>query len=59
MERSYSIDPIEGGGWKLKLYEDGQEAGGGRGETGDDYQQLVEAGEDFVGIDEASMRPGI
>lgn len=59
MERSYQIDPIPGGGWKLKLYEDGQEAGGGRGETDDDYQALIEAGEEFVGIDESSMRTGI
>lgn len=57
MERSYQIDPIEGGGWRLKLFEDGQEAGGGRGED-DDYNDLMEAGEQFVGIDASSMRPG-
>lgn len=58
MERTYQIDPIEGGGWRLKLYEDGEEAGGGRGED-DDYQDLIEAGEQFVGIDASSMQPGI
>lgn len=59
MERSYQIDPHESGGWKLTLWEDGQEAGGGRGETDDDYQALIEAGEEFVGIDASSMQPGI
>lgn len=57
MERSYQIDPREGGGWKLTLWEDGEEAGGGRGETDDDYQALLAAGEEFVGTSESSCRP--
>lgn len=50
MERSYEINPAEGGGWILKLYEDSEEAGSGRGETDEDYQALLQAGEEFVGI---------
>lgn len=57
MERSYEINLVEGGGWRLKLYEDGEEAGGGRGETDEDYQALLQAGEEFVGIGQSSMRP--
>ncbi len=57
MERSYEIKPLEGGGWILKLYEDGEEAGGGRGETDEDYQALMQAGEEFVGIGQSSVQP--
>lgn len=56
MERSYEIEPIDGGGWKLKLFEDGEEAGGGRGDD-DDYDSLVEAGENFCGIEQSGFRP--
>ena len=56
MERSYEIKPLEGGGWILKLYEDGEEVGGGRGED-DDYQALLQAGEEFVGIGQSSVQP--
>lgn len=57
MERSYQIDPIEGGGWKLKLFEDGEEAGGGRCDDDDGYSDLVSAGEEFAGIGQESIRP--
>lgn len=56
MERSFQIDPIEGGGWRLRLFEDGQDAGGGRGED-TDYEYLLDAGNEFVGVDESSSRP--
>lgn len=55
MERSYEIEPIDSG-WRLRLYEDGEEAGGGKGGT-DDYDALLDAGEQFVGISEDSVRP--
>lgn len=55
MERSYELEPIDGG-WRLKLFEDGEEAGGGKGGK-DDYADLLQAGEEFVGITESSMRP--
>lgn len=57
MERSYEIKPVEGGGWILKLYEDGEEAGGERGQTDEDYQALLQVGEEFVGIGQSSMQP--
>lgn len=57
MERSYEVNPVEGGGWKLKLYEDGQEAGGGRCDDDDGYDSLVEAGEQFAGIEATGYQP--
>ena len=47
MERSYELEPREGGGWRLKLFEDGEEAGGGWGDE-DDYDALLEAGQEFA-----------
>lgn len=55
MQRSYEIEP-HNGGWKLKLYEDGEEAGGGIGDA-EDYNELLSAGEEFCGIDTSSVRP--
>lgn len=55
MERSYEIEPIDGG-WKLRLYEDGEEAGGGKGGE-DDYGDLLAAAEEFCGIDQDAVRP--
>lgn len=55
MERSFELQPVEGG-WKLTLYEDGDEAGGGRG-TDDDYNDLYQAGEEFTGVEQSSVRP--
>jgi hypothetical protein len=51
MERSYELEPVDGG-WKLTLFEDGEEAGGGKGGE-DDYESLLDAGEEFAnaGID--------
>lgn len=57
MERTYQIDPIDGGGWKLKLYEDGEEAGGGRCDDDEGYDDLVSAGEQFAGIEQSGFRP--
>lgn len=47
MERSYEIEPIDGG-WKLTLFEDGEEMGGGKGQE-DDYDALLQAAEEFCG----------
>lgn len=47
MDRSYQIEPIDGG-WRLELFEDGESAGGGKGSDAD-YDDLVAAGEDFAG----------
>lgn len=55
MNRSYEIEPIPDG-WKLTMFEDGEEAGGGKGGP-DDYDSLMDAGEQFVGISEDSVRP--
>lgn len=55
MNRSYELEPIEGG-WKLTLWEDGEEAGGGKGGE-DDYDFLMDSGEQFVGISTESVRP--
>lgn len=55
MERSYEIEPVDGG-WKLRLLEDGEEVGGGRGDDGD-YDDLLDAAEQFVGISNESVRP--
>lgn len=57
MERTYQIDPIDGGGWKLKLYENGEEAGGGRCDDDEGYDDLVSAGEQFAGIEQSGFRP--
>lgn len=52
MNYSYQIDPRPqelGGGWRLKLIEDGEEVGGGVFETGDDgYQDAIDEGENWV-----------
>jgi hypothetical protein len=55
MNRSYELEPVDGG-WKLRLLEDGEEVGGGRGGD-DDYNDLMEAAEQFVGIESESVRP--
>jgi len=47
MERSYEIEPIDGG-WKLTLFEDGEEMGGGKGQE-EDYDALLQAAEEFCG----------
>lgn len=51
MERSYELEPTADG-WKLTLFEDGEEAGGGRGGE-DDYDALLDAGQQFAdaGVD--------
>lgn len=58
--RTYQIEPRPteiGGGWSLKIYEDGQEMGGGvfpRVETPDQphydqaYQDALEEGENWI-----------
>lgn len=56
MNRSYELEPIEGGGWKLRLLEDGEEVGGGKGGE-DDFNDLYQAAEEFAGIDQSGMRP--
>jgi hypothetical protein len=50
MQRSYEVRSRPDGGWKLVLFEDGEEAGGGVGEA-DDYDFLIEQGEDFCGTE--------
>jgi hypothetical protein len=46
--RAYDLTPTVTG-WKLTLYEDGQEAGGGVGGP-DDFDFLLDQAEDFCGI---------
>jgi hypothetical protein len=52
MSHSYQIDPRPpelGGGWKLKLLEDGEEVGGGVFPAGDDgYGDALETAEDWI-----------
>jgi hypothetical protein len=48
MLRSYVIEPVEGG-WKMTLFEDGEEVGGGKGEE-NDYEDLLRSAEEFCGI---------
>jgi hypothetical protein len=60
MDRSYQIDPRPeslGGGWNLKLLEDGQEMGGGvfppvptpeQPEFDQAYQDALDEGEEWV-----------
>lgn len=48
MGRGYELTPVHDG-WVLKLYEDGQEMGGGFG-LNDDFDLLLEAAEQFCGI---------
>jgi hypothetical protein len=55
MERSYEVNPVEGGGWKLTLWEDGEEAGGGKCDDDEGYDSLVDAGEQFAGIERSGM----
>lgn len=43
--RSYELTPVHDG-WTLKLYEDGEEMGGGFG-LNEDYDMLLDAAEDF------------
>lgn len=57
MDRSYEVNPIEGGGWKLTLWEDGEEAGGGRSDDDEGYDDLVNAGESFAGIEQSGYQP--
>lgn len=45
--RSYELVPSDGG-WSLKLYEDGEEMGGGFG-LDEDYDMLLDAAEQFCG----------
>lgn len=45
--RSYELTPVHDG-WTLKLFEDGEEAGGGFG-LNEDYDLLLEAAEQFCG----------
>ncbi len=45
--RSYELTPVHDG-WLLKLYEDGEEMGGGFG-LEDDYDMLLDAAEQFCG----------
>lgn len=47
MNRSYEINETLTG-WKLTMYEDGEEVGQGVGEA-DDYQWLMDQGEEFLG----------
>lgn len=47
MNRSYELEPVDGG-WKLRLLEDGEEVGGGRGGD-DDYDYLAAAGKNLPG----------
>lgn len=46
--RAYDLTPIPTG-WKLTLYEDGVEAGGGVGGH-DDFDFLLDQAEEFCGI---------
>lgn len=55
MERSYEVHPLEKGGWKLTLWEDGEEAGGGKCDDDEGYDSLVDAGEQFAGIERSGM----
>jgi hypothetical protein len=57
MERSYQIDPRDIGGWKLTLWEDGEEAGGGACDDDEGYDDLVNAGEAFAGIEQSGYQP--
>jgi hypothetical protein len=45
--RSYELTPVHDG-WTLKLYEDGEEMGGGFG-LNEDYDLLLDAAEQFCG----------
>lgn len=45
--RSYELTPVHDG-WTLKLYEDGEEMGGGFG-LEEDYDLLLDAAEQFCG----------
>lgn len=47
MIRTYEIFPV-GDRWKLVLFEDGEDAGGGFGGS-DDYDFLFDQGNEFVG----------
>lgn len=48
-QRTYEIHEVDGG-WQLKLYEDGEEVGGGAGGE-DDYSFLLAQAEQFCGTD--------
>jgi hypothetical protein len=45
--RTYKIEPTATG-WKLTMYEDGEEAGGGVGAP-EDYDYLLKQAQDFCG----------
>jgi len=45
--RTYEITPTSSG-WKLTMYEDGEEVGAGVGGP-DDYEWLEDQGEEFLG----------
>ena len=50
MERSYEIKPTENG-WRLVVWEDGEEiARGAAGGTDDDYAYLVDQAESICGV---------
>lgn len=46
MDRSYEIQPRPDGTWKLTLFEDNEEVGGGVGEQ-EDYEYLLDQAEEF------------
>lgn len=48
MNRTYEIEPVENG-WRLKMFEDGEEVGGGVGGE-DDYDFLLTQAQEFVGF---------
>ena len=48
--RSFEVTKAEHGGWVLKLFEDGEEVGGGGApDTVDDWSFLYSTGCEFVG----------
>jgi hypothetical protein len=49
MERSYEIEPTENG-WKLTMFEDGEEMGGAQApRTDEDYDWLLQVAEQYCG----------
>jgi len=46
---AYELNPVEGG-WQLKLYEDGEEMGGGFAEGDEGFDFLLSAAEQYCGI---------
>jgi len=48
--RTYTLVPGKANAWKLTLFEDGQEVGGGVGQE-DDYQELLDEALLFCGGD--------